>query len=80
MSIITETAARIVAAYVSNNDVPVDRLALLGADVYRALDVRPKQVSVVDPSPERPVPAVAIKKSVTPDFIVCLEDGKNSNR
>lgn len=76
MSIITETAARIVAAYVSNNNVPVDRIALLIEDVHRALAAKPEKISVVDAPPERPVPAVPIKKSVTPDFIICLDDGK----
>lgn len=63
----------IVAAHVSNNMVPVTDLPQLIEQVYRTL----ANVGV-EPTPaqERPQPAVPIKKSVTPDYIVCLEDGK----
>lgn len=63
----------IVAAHVSNNTVPVTELPQLIEQVYRTL----ANVGV-EPAPaqERPQPAVPIKKSVTPDYIVCLEDGK----
>ena len=63
----------IVAAHVSNHSVPVADLPQLIRDVYQTL-------STVDSSAEReaerPTPAVPVKKSVTPDHIVCLEDGK----
>jgi predicted transcriptional regulator len=63
----------IVAAHVSNNSVPVTELPQLIEQVYKTL----ANVGV-EPAPaqERPQPAVPIKKSVTPDYIVCLEDGK----
>jgi predicted transcriptional regulator len=64
---------QIVAAYVSNNPVPVGELPSLIRQVHTAL------VNVGAPaevSAERPQPAVPIKRSVTPDFIICLEDGK----
>ena len=63
----------IVAAHVSNNTVAVTDLPQLIEQVYRTL----ANVGV-DPAPtvERPQPAVPIKKSVTPDYIICLEDGK----
>ncbi|HEV7370150.1 MucR family transcriptional regulator [Arenibaculum sp.] len=63
----------IVAAHVSNNMVPVTDLPQLIEQVYKTL----ANVGV-EPAPaqERPQPAVPIKKSVTPDYIVCLEDGK----
>lgn len=63
----------IVAAHVSNNTVPVTELPQLIEQVYKTL----ANVGV-EPAPaqERPQPAVPIKKSVTPDYIVCLEDGK----
>ena len=63
----------IVAAHVSNNSVVVADLPRLIREVHDTLaDVS----GASGREPERPTPAVAIKKSVTPDFIVCLEDGK----
>ena len=63
----------IVAAHVSNNTVPVGDLPQLINQVYNSL----ANIGNVPPPPaERPQPAVPIKKSVHPDFIVCLEDGK----
>ena len=63
----------IVAAHVSNNSVALQDLPQLIRDVHDTL-------SNVGGAPsrevERPAPAVPIKKSVTPDYIVCLEDGK----
>lgn len=63
----------IVAAHVSNNTVAISDLPSLIEQVYRTLS----NVGV-EPAPqaEKPQPAVPIKKSVTPDYIVCLEDGK----
>jgi MucR family transcriptional regulator, transcriptional regulator of exopolysaccharide biosynthesis len=66
--------AEIVSAYVSNNSVPsVDLPALIG-QVHSALS----RVSSgqVENSLEPPKPAISVKKSITPDHIVCLEDGK----
>ena len=63
----------IVAAHVSNNTVALADVPNLIQQVYRGL------LGIgVDASPvaERPVSAVPIKKSVTADYIVCLEDGK----
>lgn len=63
----------IVAAHVSNNNVAVDEVATLIANVYSALQgLGGEQVQVE----ERPEPAVSIRASVKPDYIVCLEDGK----
>jgi predicted transcriptional regulator len=67
-----ELTAEIVAAHVGNNPVPIADLPALIQDVYRTL------ISVgsgVSPS-ERPKPAVPVRRSVHPDYIVCLEDGK----
>ena len=70
-----ELTADVVSAYVSNNSVPMGELPSLIADVYRALgDTQPAE-QASEPT-ERPKPAVPIKKSITPDYIVCLEDGK----
>ncbi|MFM2042699.1 MAG: transcriptional regulatory protein MucR [Pseudomonadota bacterium] len=65
--------ADIVAAHVSNNTVPVSDLPSLIEQVYRALSNLGQEPMA---APERPQPAVPIKKSVTPDYIICLEDGK----
>ena len=63
----------IVAAHVSNNTVAVSDLPLLINQVYQSLS----RIGQVEPaSPERPQPAISVKKSVTPDYIICLEDGK----
>ena len=71
-----ELAAEIVSAFVSNNPVPAAQLpALIGA-VHDALT---KSVSgtATQQAPEEPKePAVPIKRSVQPDYIICLEDGK----
>jgi predicted transcriptional regulator len=64
--------AQIVSAHVSNNSVTPDALPALIQDVYRTLSGVGK-----DPvQPDKPLPAVPVKKSVFPDHIVCLEDGK----
>jgi predicted transcriptional regulator len=69
-----ELAADIVSAYVSNNSVPAGDLPQLISEVYNALL---RVGSNVAPAPvEPPKPAIAVKRSVTNDFIVCLEDGK----
>jgi len=63
----------IVAAHVSNNTVSVADLPGLIEQVYRTLvTLGPGQ----DGARERPTPSVMIRKSITPDFIICLEDGK----
>ncbi len=64
--------AQIVSAHVSNNSVAPDALANLIQEVYRTL----ANVGKEQAAPERQQPAVPIKKSVFPDHIVCLEDGK----
>lgn len=63
----------IVAAHVSNNTVSLADLPQLINQVYNSLA---NIGSVAAPPPERPQPAVPVKKSVHPDYIVCLEDGK----
>ncbi|MBV9859008.1 MAG: MucR family transcriptional regulator [Alphaproteobacteria bacterium] len=63
----------IVAAHVSNNTVSVGDLPLLINQVYHSL----ANIGHAAPiTAERPQPAVSVKKSVQPDYIVCLEDGK----
>ncbi|HLY88687.1 MAG TPA: MucR family transcriptional regulator [Acetobacteraceae bacterium] len=64
--------AQIVSAHVSNNTVNPDSLPSLIQEVYKTL----AGVGKEPVSPERPQPAVPVKKSILPDYIVCLEDGK----
>jgi predicted transcriptional regulator len=64
--------AQIVSAHVSNNSVTPDSLPALIQDVFRTLSGVGKEPS----APDKPQPAVPVKKSVFPDHIVCLEDGK----
>jgi predicted transcriptional regulator len=69
-----ELTATIVSAYVSNNSVPSADLPTLISHVHSAL-TRVSSGHGEVPS-EPPKPAVSVKKSITPDYIVCLEDGK----
>lgn len=69
-----ELAAEIVSAYVSNNSVPASDLPGLISDVHTAL-IRVTSANV-PAAVETLKPAVPTKKSVTSDYIVCLEDGK----
>jgi predicted transcriptional regulator len=69
-----ELAADIVSAYVSNNSVSATELTSLINEVHGAL-LRVSSGAVEVPA-EAPKPAVSVKKSITPDYIVCLEDGK----
>ena len=65
--------ANIVAAHVSKNALSTDELPALIRQVYHTLST----VGSGGPAnAERPQPAVSVKKSVSNDFIVCLEDGK----
>ena len=65
--------ADIVASHVSNNGVPVSELPQLIRQVYGTLAALGQEQT---PVAERPQPAVSIRKSITPDYIICLEDGK----
>ncbi|HVB67840.1 MAG TPA: MucR family transcriptional regulator [Acetobacteraceae bacterium] len=64
--------AQIVSAHVSHNTVAPDALPALIQEVYRTL----AGIGHEPAAPERPQPAVPVKKSVFADYIVCLEDGK----
>jgi predicted transcriptional regulator len=65
--------ARIVSAHVANNPLDTGVLPVLIRDVYKTLSQIEEPVA--EPA-ERPEPAVPIRKSVFPDYIICLEDGK----
>jgi predicted transcriptional regulator len=69
-----ELTAAIVSAYVSNNSVQAGDLCSLIGQVHSALT---RVSSGHADAPNEPLkPAVSVKKSITPDHIVCLEDGK----
>ena len=63
----------IVAAHVSNNSVSADELSTLITSVYGALSGLGAPAPTAEAPPE---PAVSVRSSVKPDYIVCLEDGK----
>jgi predicted transcriptional regulator len=69
-----ELTADIVSAYVSNNTVSANEIPGLINQVHSAL-VR-VSVGQSDAQPEPLKPAISVKKSITPDYLVCLEDGK----
>lgn len=66
--------ADIVAAHVSNNSVAVSDLPLLIANVHGAL--AGLGTSTPEPEAKKQEPAVSVRSSIKPDYIVCLEDGK----
>lgn len=71
---LVELAAEIVSAYVSNNTVVATDLPGVIQNVFDALSKASS--SSTQPTREELKPAVSIKKSVMPDYIICLEDGK----
>ena len=71
-TLITLTAD-IVSAHVSNNSVAVNDLPQLIQNVHGALA---GLGSAAEEAPARPEPAVSIRSSIKPDYVVCLEDGK----
>jgi predicted transcriptional regulator len=66
--------ADVVAAYVSNNTLPMAQLAEVINAVYNSL--RALEDQETQPQPEPMKPAVPIRKSVNPEYLICLEDGK----
>jgi predicted transcriptional regulator len=69
----TDLTVDIVSAYVANNSVHRGDLPAIIASVHQALKglAAPKA-----PEPEKPEPAVSIRRSITPDYLISLEDGK----
>src|SRR5262249_17402668 len=70
----TDLTAGIVSAYGSNNPVAAGDISLLISQVHTALLRVSNGQS--ETSTESAKPAIAVKKSITPDYIICLEDGK----
>jgi predicted transcriptional regulator len=69
-----ELCADIVSAYVSNNSVPAADLPVLLNSVYAALTKTAQEQQ--EEAKVELMPAISVRKSVTPDYIICLEDGK----
>ncbi len=69
-------AAEIVAAYLSHNSVATSDLPRIIGDVHSALQRLATGAAPPAPVEVKLVPAVPIKKSVTPDFLISLEDGR----
>lgn len=67
-------ASDIVAAYVSNNPIPVAEVPGMIKSVHATLGGLSSGTPLEAPSTQKP--AVPVKKSITPEYIVCLEDGK----
>lgn len=68
--------AQIVSAHCAHNTVAVDALPALISQVHQALAELARSEGSPAPTAEELVPAVPIKRSVFPDYLVCLEDGK----
>lgn len=73
----TECITRMVCAYFSNNQVPVDRLTEVITSISAAIvGTAGGAASADDPEPEPQTPAVSIRKSLTDEHLFCLECGK----
>ena len=72
-----EMAAEVVAAFVSNNPLPRGELPALIQAIHDTLAELSAGVEISTPKEEPKEPAVSIRKSVTPGYLICLEDGKH---
>ena len=66
--------AEVVSAYLSNNMLPAGQISEVIQAVHGSLNAL--STGKLDAAAEPPKPAVPIKKSISPDYIICLEDGK----
>ena len=71
-----ELVAEVVAAYVANNPLPKSELPPLIQAMKSAIDGLGKGPEGSQPQVEAKPPAVPVHKSITPDYLICLEDGK----
>ena len=69
-----EMTADIVSAYVGNNSVSAEALPALIANIHAALSGVSNGPVEAEPEPKEP--AVPIRKSIAPDFLICLDDGR----
>jgi predicted transcriptional regulator len=75
-SVPIQLAAEVVAAFVSNNSLAKAELPSLIQTVYAALMRLAAGPESAPPQIEAKIPAVPVRKSISPDFLICLEDGK----
>lgn len=71
---VIEMTADIVSAYVGNNSVAVADLPGLIQSVHRTISSVGNSAAAEPPAPQ--TPAVSVRKSLTPDYLICLEDGR----
>ena len=71
---IIEMTTDIVSAYVGNNSINAADVPSLIQNVHRALASVATGEDTTPPAPQEP--AVSVRKSITPDFLICLEDGR----
>ena len=71
-----ELTAEVVTSFVSNNPLPRTELPALIQAVHSAIERLGKKAENAPPQVELKAPAVPVRKSVTPDYLICLEDGK----
>ncbi|MDO1558090.1 MucR family transcriptional regulator [Brevundimonas sp. 2R-24] len=72
---IIEMTADIVSAYVSNNNVQAADVPGLIQSIHAAL-TQAATGATAEPEPEPQEPAVPVRRSITPDYLICLEDGR----
>ncbi len=73
---VMELTIKVVSAFVARNPVPAQELPMLVESVYHGLARIAVIGATISPVNEEPKPAVRIKKSITDDYLICLEDGK----
>lgn len=71
---ILRMAVDVVAAYLSNNQLPAGQIPEVIDTIFRSLSGLDGSAAEAKPEPQKP--AVPVRRSVTPEYIVCLEDGK----
>jgi predicted transcriptional regulator len=71
-----ELAAEVVAAFISNNPLPKNELPALIQAVHSAFESLGKGPESTPTQVDLKAPAVPVRKSITPDYLICLEDGK----
>ena len=71
-----DIAAKLVASFVSNNSLPAGELPAMIQTIHAALTRLKDGVETPAPEEQTKEPAVSIRKSITPEYLICLEDGK----